>query len=241
MARERLPMRQIQETLRLKWVLERSNRETARCLGISAGMVSKTVVRATKLGLDWSQVEMLTDEELEVRLYGPRAQPGAQRPLPDASWTHRELRRPGVTLELLHLEYLERDPDGYRYTAFCDHYRRWQKSRGLSMRQRHRGGEKLFVDYSGKKPRIIDPKTGAATEVELFVAVLGASNYTYAEATRTQSSPDWIRSHVHALEYFGGVPELLVPDQLRSGVSKPCRYEPGVQRTYEELASHYNT
>lgn len=241
MARKRLPMRKTREILRLKWVLHRSNREAARCLGISAGGVSQAVTRARERGLDWSAVDALSDEELDTRLYGLRPCPGAQRPLPDPSWIHRELRRAGVTLELLHLEYLERNPDGYRYTAFCDHYRRWMKGRGLSMRQVHRAGEKLFVDYSGKKLHIVDSKTGEVIEVELFVAVLGASNYTYAEATRTQTSRDWIQSHIHAFEYFGGVTQLIVPDQLRSAVSSPSRYEPQVQRTYEELARHYNS
>jgi transposase len=241
MARERLPMRKIREILRLKWILERSNRETARSLGISAGAVSQTVVRAKQRGLDWVAVCGMNDEQLDTLLYGAKLVPGAQRPLPDPSWMHRELRRTGVTLELLHLEYLERQPDGYRYTSFCNHYRRWLKARGLSMRHLHRAGEKLFVDYSGKRPHIMDSKTGEIHEVELFVAVLGASNYTYAEATRTQKSHDWIQSHVRAFEFLGGVTQLIVPDQLRSGVSRPCRYEPQVQRTYEELACHYGT
>lgn len=241
MATERLPMRKTREILRLKWVLHRSNRETARSLGISAGAVSATVVRARAQGLDWDAVTQLSDEQLETLLYGAKREPGKQRSLPDPSWMYRELRRPGVTLELLHLEYLERHPEGYRYTAFCDHYRRWLKSRKLSMRQIHRGGEKLFIDYSGKKPRIFDSKTGEAVEVELFVAALGASSYTYAEATRTQSSVDWIQSNLNALEFFGGATKLLVPDQLKTGVTRPDRYEPQSQRTYEELARHYGT
>ncbi len=239
MAKERLPMRKIREILRLKWVLKRSNRETARSLGISAGAVSQTATRARERGLDWPRANAMDDQQLDTLLYGAKVAPGARRPLPDPSLMHKELRRAGVTLELLHLEYLERHPDGYRYTAFCDHYRRWLKGRGLSMRQRHRAGEKLFVDYSGKKAHIQDPKTGEVIGVELFVAVLGASNYTYAEATLTQTSQDWVQSHVRALEFFGGVTQLIVPDQLRSGVSRPCRYEPQVQRTYEELAHHY--
>jgi len=181
---------------------------------------------------------------LEARLYTrPHAalSESALRPWPDCAYIHRERRKPGVTLELLHLEYLEQHPDGYRYTQYCEIYRRWLKRRGLSMRQVHRPGEKLFVDYSGKKPALIDPTTGECTEVELFVAVLGASNYTYAEATRTQQVHDWIGSHARAFAFFGGVPEVVVPDQLKSGVTLPCRYEPGLQRTYEEFAQHYTT
>jgi transposase len=146
-----------------------------------------------------------------------------------------------VTLQLLHVEYLEQHPDGYRYSQFCEHYRAWLAKRKLTMRQEHLAGDKLFVDYSGKRARLVDPTSGEVTEVELFVAVLGASNYTYAEATRTQQGPDWIASHVRALTFFGGVPAAIVPDQLKSGVTTACRYEPGIQRTYEELATHYGT
>src|SRR5206468_3107247 len=137
--------------------------------------------------------------------------------------------------------YLEQHPDGYRYTQFCEVYRRWLQRRGLSMRQVHRAGETRFVDYAGQKPTIIEPTTGEVIEVELFVAVLGASNYTYAEATRTQQVPDWVASHQRALQFFGGVTAAIVPDQLKSGVVVPCRYEPGVQRTYDEFALHYGT
>jgi transposase len=131
--------------------------------------------------------------------------------------------------------------EGLRYTTFCDRYREWLGRRGLVMRQVHLAGDKAFVDYSGKKPKIVDPATGEVTDVELFVAALGASNLTYAEATYTQRGPDWIASHVRAFEYFGGVPAALVPDQLKSGVTRSCRYEPEVQCTYEELTQHYGT
>ncbi len=154
---------------------------------------------------------------------------------------HRERHRPGVTLDLLHQEYLEREPNGLRYTAFCDRYREWLGRRGLVMRQVHVAGDKVFVDYSGKRPHIVDPTSGEVIDVELFVAVLGASNFTYAEVTRSQRSPDWIASHVRMLECFGGVPAALVPDQLKSGVTRACRYEPEAQRTYDELAQHYGT
>jgi transposase len=161
--------------------------------------------------------------------------------VPDCQWIHTERRRPGVTLALLHLEYLEQHPGGYRYTQFCEFYRRWMKRRRLTMRQVHRAGEKMFTDYAGKKPHLVDPRTGEVRTVELFVAVLGASNRTYAEATLTQKSADWIGSHVRAFEYFGGVSAAVVPDQLKSGVTKACRYEPTLQRTYEEMARHYGT
>jgi len=242
MATERLSMRNTREILRLKYSLGLSHRRVARSLGLSVGVVGETLRRARRSGLDWAQAQGLTDEQLESRLYGPTIFPGAgQRAVPDCRWVHTERRRPGVTLALLHLEYLEKHPGGYRYTQFCEFYRRWLKRRRLTMRQTHRAGEKMFTDYAGKKPHLVDPRTGEQREVELFVAVLGASNRTYAEATLTQKSPDWISSHIHAFEYFGGVPAAVVPDQLKSGVTKACRYEPTIQRTYEEMARHYGT
>src|SRR5437899_261236 len=241
MATERLSMRQIREILRQKWSLGRTHREVAQSLGISSGAVGTTVLRARAAGLEWGPIETLSDEALHARGYGPPTPPTRQRPVPDCAALHAERRKPGVTLELLHLEYLEQHPDGYRYTQFCDVYRRWLQRRGLSMRQVHRAGEKCFVDYAGQKPRIIEATTGEVIEVELFVAVLGASNYTYAEATRTQQVPDWVASHQRAFQFFGGVTEAIVPDQLKSGVVVPCRYEPGVQRTYDDFAQHYGT
>jgi len=241
MAPERLPMPKIREILRLKWKLGKSHRETARSLGISAGGVGTTVSRAKRAKLSWEDVEKLSDEELQTRLYGAPGPPGAPRPMPDLAQIDIELRRVGVTLELLHVEYLRKHADGYGYSRFCELHREWRNSRNLTMRQPHRAGEKMFVDYSGKKPNIIDSKTGEVHDVELFVAALGASNKTYAEATKTQQSADWIASNIHALEYFGGVPGALVPDQLKSAVTKACRYEPEIQRTYQEMARHYGT
>jgi transposase len=207
---------------------------------VSVGAVAATLERAANNKLDANAVGALNDVELEQLLY-PVKTASALRTLPDFTYLHTERRKAGVTLELLHHEYLDKHPDGYRYTQFCDHYRGWLKRHKLSMRQEHRAGDKTFVDYAGKKPEIIDPATGEIVEVELFVAVLGASNFTYAEATRTQRGPDFIASHVRAFAHFGGVTEAVVPDQLKSGVTLACRYEPGVQRTYEEMAGHYGT
>jgi len=232
MATERLLMRHIREILRLKWTLRRSHRDTARSLGISAGAVASVVTRAKAMALTWDTVGALSDDALERSLYGPKLALTVARPGPDLVWMHTELRRPGVTLELLHLEYLAAHPDGYRYSAFCGHYRRWLAQQRTSMRQVHTAGEKTFVDYAGQRPSLVDPATGAIVPVELFVAVLGASNYTSAEATRTQRSVDFIQSHTRTVEYFGGVSTVVVPDQLRTGVVDPCRYEPRVQRTY---------
>lgn len=241
MATERLSMRKIREILRLKWQQGRSHREIARATGVGVGTVSEVAFRARSSGLEnWAAVEAIDDLALEARLY-PSLGTSPARSLPDPVYLAKELRRPGVTLRLLHAEYMEDNPGGYGYTQFCEAFRAWQKRRKLTMRQLHRAGDKAFIDYSGKKPSIVDPSTGERIEVELFVAVLGASSYTYAEATRTQKVADFASSHVRALEFFGGVPAALVPDQLRSAVGKPCRYEPGAQRTYDELAQHYMT
>ena len=240
MATERLSMRKNREILRHKWALGRSHREVAASVGVSLGAVTAAEQRARAAGLDWVTIESLTDEALEVRLYGTAAA-DRRRPLPDPAWIHTERKRPGVTLELLHHEYLERYPGGYAYTQFCEHYRRWCGERRLSMRQVHHAGEKLFVDYAGKKPHLTDPATGEVREVELFVAVLGASNFTFAEASESQQIGDWIASHVHAFEFLGGVTGTIVPDQLKSGVTRACRYEPEIQRSYDELARHYGT
>ena len=238
----RLTMRRTREILRQKWELGRSHREVAESLGLSAGAVAKTVARAEAAGLSLEQLVGLSEEALEQKLYGTvAARPPSGRAAPDCQLLHAELRRPGVTLQLLHVEYLQVHPNGYRYSQFCGIYRRWLGQRGLSMRQIHPGGKRLFVDYSGKKPHLVDPKTGEVREVELFVAVMGASSKTFAEATLTQQGPDFIQSHVRAFNDFGGVTEAVVPDQLKSGVTGACRYEPRIQRTYEEMATHYGT
>ena len=240
MATERTSMRTTREILRQKWELKRTHRDVAASVGLSLGGVAVVLSRATKAGLDWAAVQGLSDDELEERVYGVRSAQD-DRVIPDCSYLHAERKKPGVTLQLLHMEYLEKNPSGLRYTAFCDRYRDWLKRRGLRMHQEHLAGEKLFIDYAGKKPHVVDPKTGEVIEVELFVAVLGASNYTYAEATRTQRGPEFIASNARALTFIGGVPGALVPDQLKSAVTVACRYEPGIQRTYAEFARHNGT
>lgn len=238
---ERLPMRKILEILRLRWVLSLSVRQTSLALRVSTGTVSNTTVRAEAAGLTWETAQALDEGELEARVYGAPSPPSPGRPEPDPVWIHTEYRRPEVTLETLHLEYVadHEGQDPYGYTAFCGRYRSWLKARGLSMRQVHRAGEKVFVDFSGKKPFVFDPLTGECVEVELFVAVLGASSFTYVEATRDQTLASWIRAHVRAFTYFGGTPATAVPDQLKAAVTVPCRYEPTVQRHYAELGHHY--
>jgi transposase len=233
-------MQHLREILRQKLALGRSHRQVAWSLGISPSTVAGVSSDARSLGLDAASVEALTDAELDARLY-PKTPPSCLRPEPDCAALHLELRRRGVTLALLHVEFLTEHPDGLRYTAFCDRYREWAKRRSPVMRQVHIAGDKMFVDYAGMKPHLVDPVTGEVTDVELFVAVLGASNYTYAEATRTQQVPDFVASVARALTFIGGAPRAIVPDQLKSAVIKACRYDPGVQRTTAELGRYYDT
>ena len=234
-------MRKLREILKLKLVRELPHRQIAESVGVSPGGVGSVVLRARAKGLtSWEAVEPLAEDELQRLLYGVGGG-GRERPAPDLLWVHTERQKSRkVTLELLHLDYLEQHPDGYKYTAFCARYRGWLKKQRLSMRQVHRAGEKTFIDYSGDTINVIDPKTGEGRCAELFVAVLGASNYTFAEATWSQQLPDWTASHVRAVEYFGGVSQVWVSDQLRSAVSGPHRYDPEINRTYAELAEHYN-
>jgi transposase len=241
MATERLPMRKTREILRLLREQGLSVREASRALGVSVGVVSKTSSRAEKAGVSWEVAAEMSDVALEERLYGRRTVASSARPRPDPVHMHTELRRSGVTLELLHLEYLEQHPGGLRYTAFCDDYRKWLAKTSVTMRQLHKAGEKCFVDFSGVRPSYLDPSTGEQVFVELFVAVLGASNFTYAEATASQTVEDFVGAHVRAVGYFGGVPLMLVPDGLKAAVTVSCRYEPGIQRTYAEFAGHYGT
>ncbi len=238
MGAKRLPMRQIREILRLKHGQGLHHRAIARACGVGAGTVSEYLQRAQRAGLGWPLPAELDDTALEARLFQAPA-PAAGRAVPDYSSVHQELKRVGVTLHLLWEEYRQVHPEGYGYSQYCELYRRWARKLKPSMRQQHRAGEKTFMDFSGKRPQLIDGKTGEEVPVELFVATLGASGYSYAEATRTQKLHDWISAHTRMVEYFGGTTELWVPDQLKSGVTRPCRYEPGVNRSYQDLAAHY--
>ncbi|MEI9937870.1 MAG: IS21 family transposase [Pseudomonadota bacterium] len=233
-------MHVLREILRQKLVLGLTHRQVASAVGVSAGKVHSVYSDARSLGIDAAAVEAMTDAELAACLY-PKAPTSCVRPGPDCACIHLELRRRAVTLALLHVEYLAQHPEGLRYSAFCDRYREWLKRQSPVMRQVHLAGDKLFVDYSGMKPRLVDPLTGEVIEVELFVAVLGASNYTYAEATRTQQVADFTASVARALTFIGGVPCAIVPDQLKSAIIKACRYDPAVQRTTAELGRYYNT
>lgn len=241
MTRERTPMRTIKEVLRPKWSCGMSYNAIAESCGIAKSTVIEYVKRAEKAGVSWPVPEELGDRALEQLLFPPVAVTDSPRPLPVWSDIHRELARKNVTLMLLWDEYKAQYPDGYQYSYFADLYRDYAKKIDISMRQVHRAGEKLFIDYCGQTVPVIDTSTGEVHDCQVFVAVLGASNYAYAEATFTQGLQDWTNSHVRTFEFLGGVPEILIPDNLLSGITKPCRYEPGVNRTYQELAVHYGT
>lgn len=240
-------MRKIREVLRLKHELGLGHRAIAASCAIAKTSVCDYLKRAEKAGLTWQQAQGMSDAEVEGRLFRHvgRNEPSTRAPI-DFVWVHRELHRAGVTLQQLWLEYRQAaagravgEVSAYQYSQFCDLYAGFRARLEPSMRQVHRAGEKVFIDYSGKKPHLVDRETGEIIEVELFVAVLGASNYTYAEATLTQRLGDFVASNVRALEYFGCVPEVVVPDQLRSAVSGPHRYDPEINATYLEMAQHY--
>jgi transposase len=206
---------------------------------MGVGTVSEYVERARRAGVSWPLPCELDDAALEARLF-PAAPAGRERVLPDLGAIHQELKGVGVTLHLLWEEYRQvHGQSGYGYSQYCELYRRWAGQLRPSMRQVHRAGEKLFVDFSGKRPSIVDRRTGELIGVELFVGVLGASGYTYAEAAATQKIHDWLGAHERMLEYFGGSAAIWVPDQLKDAITQSCRYEPGVNRTYQEQASHY--
>lgn len=235
-------MRQIRDILRLHWEQRLTMRQIAHSLGVALASVSDRIHRAEAAGLGWPLAPEVDDLTLERLLYpGVQGRPRVARPEPDWARIDAELRRKGVTLELLWIEYKRQHPEGYQYTWFCQHYRRWQQQVDPVLRQTYRAGEKLFVDYAGQTLPILDPGSGEVREAVLFVAVLGASNYTYAELQRAPDLPSWIGGHTRALEYFGGVPALVVPDNLKAGVKTASWYEPELNPTYAEWAAHYGT
>ena len=239
---KRLSMRKIRDALRLR-ADGLSMREIGASLGVGRSTASEYLRRADTAGLVWPLGDDVSDTVLEQRLYPdvPGHARGNQA-VPDWPGMHREMRRKNVTLLLLWEEYKAARPtDGYGYSRFCELYRRWEGRLSPTMLQHHIAGEKLFVDYSGDTFEVMDPQTGELRSAELFVAVLGASNYTYAEATWTHSLPDWISSHTRALTFFGGVTGMIVSDNLKSGITKACFYEPKVNRTYSDMAWHYGT
>ena len=229
-------MRRIRETLRLHLQAELSYNEVGRTLKISKSVVGKYVSLARAAGVDWEVAQTLSDEALEARLYRPAVPRASHQLAPDFAVVHQELKRAGVTLMLLWEEYAGGNPLAYKYSSFCIKYREFAKCQLRSMRQVHVAGEKLFVDYAGSTVPIVDATTGEITQAQIFVATLGASNYTPACATPRQTTEDWIGAQVLALEFIGGVPRLIVPDQTRALIKTPDRYDPEPNRTYEEFA-----
>jgi transposase len=237
--RPHISMRKIRDALRLSLHEGLSLRDVAASLQMPFTTVGDHVRRAKAAGLSWPLPDGVDDDALEALLFAIPA-PVSVRPLPDWAKIHVELRRPQVTLMLLWLEYKEAAPDGYAYSQFCLLYRRWQRRVDVVMRQEHKAGEKLFVDFPGRRIPIYDERIGeVAFEAELFVAVMGASSYLYAEALRSQELLHWVTAHVHAFEALGGCPAIVVCDNLRSGVTRPNRYEPDVNATYQDMAAHY--
>ncbi len=241
MPQERLPVRKIREVLRLR-SLGLSQRQIATSCAVGQATVSEYLKAADAAGLKWPDIADWGEERL-LEAAAPSRGTIANRkesPEPDYAAIRHELQtNKHVTLQLLWEEYREKTPDGYRYSRFCELYRGWLRRQEVVLRHEHRAGEKLFVDFAGDTIPVHNATTGEVTPAEIFVAVLGASSYTYSEATGTQGLADWIGAHMRTFEFLGGVPEIIVPDNLKSGVTKACRYEPAVNRTYEEMASHY--
>lgn len=243
MPARRTSMRTIKAILRLKFEAKLSLRQIASSLKLSLGAVSQHLKRADAARLSWPLPEGMDDQTLEAALYPKPTSPTQTLYVkPDYATMHKELKRKGVTKQLLWEEYKQVHGDkGYQYSQYCQHYRDWVGTLKRSMRQIHKAGEKLFIDYCGPTIPIVNPDTGEYRNAQIFVACWGASTYTYAEASWSQKKSDWIEAHVNAFNYFGGVPELLVPDNLKSATTKACRYEPEINASYQHMADHYKT
>ncbi len=234
-------MRQLREVLRLRLHSALSMRQIKCSLRLSLGGVQKIINKAQTLQLDWQTIEKMDDQQL-VRVFYPKADTDTSKQLQLPVWVevYRELKHKGLTKLLLWEEYIQQFPNhSYSYPQYCFLYRQWLKKQKRSMRQSHKGGDKLFVDYAGQTIPIVCSDTGQVRFAQIFVAVLGASNYTFCEATWSQSLPDWLGSHVRVFEFLGGIPRLVVPDNLKSAVSKACRYDPDINPSYQQLAAHY--
>jgi len=241
MATKRTTMRNIRDILRLKLASELSIRQIKASTKVSVGTIQKLLSKANEMGLSWPLPDGLDDNQLAQMFYpGADTRVSSRHQVPNWTNVHQELKRKGMTKQLLWEEHAERYPNRcYSYSQFCDRYRHWCGQQKRSMRQIHKAGEKAFVDYCGPTVPIVNAGTGEMRSAQIFVGVLGASNYTYAEATYTQSLPDWLGSHVRMLEYFDGCPDMIIPDNLRSAVSKACRYDPELNPCYQQLAEHY--
>ncbi len=234
-------MRQVREVLRQKWGMGRTLRQIARSCGVSRDTVTEYVRRAEAAGLSWPLPADLDDAALDARLFPGNPAHLNQRPEPDFPWILKELRRKHVTLWLLWTEYKRQHPDGYQYSHFCERYRQWVKTTEITFRQVHKAGEKVFLDFAGDTVEVVDPFTGELFQGHIFVAVQGASNYLYTEAFPGEGMCAWVMGVRHALEFFKGVPRALVPDNPKATVVRPCRFEPELNRVFQEMAAHYGT
>jgi transposase len=236
-------MRKIKEVLRLRFELGLGQRQIARSCAIGLSTVHDYLERVAAAGISWPLPEGLSEEELEAKLFGNQSvtveAAVPSRPQPDWKTIHEQLsQHRHLTLQLLWQEYRQVHPDGYRYSWFCERYQRWRRRLDVVLRQEHKAGE-MFVDWAGTTIPVYDATAGEAWSASLFVAVLGASSYTYAEATRDQQLEAWIQAHIHALEFFGGGPTLAVPDNTKTAVTRACRYDPDLNPTYQDFAVHY--
>ena len=234
-------MRKIREVLRLTHEHKLSVRQVSKATGVGKTAVGEFVARARVIGITWPIPAEISDADLEARLFTPPGFHESTRPVPDWARVHEEMKRRGVTLMTLWEEYHGTVSNGHGYSRYCQLYREWKRCLSVTMRQTHLAGDKLFVDWAGDKVPIIDRLTGEVREASIFVAVMGASSYSYCEARWTETLPDWIGAHVNTLHFLGGVMKAVVPDNLKAGITKACFYEPMVNRTYADLARHYGT
>jgi transposase len=241
MPAKRLTMRKIREVLRLKYELGLDNRQIARSCSMPHSSVANYLKRAKAAGLSWPIPPEFGEMDLETRLF-PSGPVRHDIPLPDFASLHDEmLRYKHLTLELLWQEYKQGYPDGYQYSWFCELYGRWLCKLDIVLRQEYRGGDRMFVDHAGPTVTVFDRETGQGREASIFVAVLGASSYTFAEAVWKRDLPSWIGSHTRAVEFFQGVPTVTVPDNWKTGVKQACYYDPDLNPTYRDWAEHYGT
>jgi transposase len=231
-------MRKLSEVLRLRLEKNLSVRQISHSCDLARSTVADYLGRARVAGLGWPLPEGMDEDRLEALLF-PVQPAGVKRPDLNMTYIHGEMKRPHVTLQLLWEEYRGREPDGYSYSQYCQKYRDWLGRQTISLRQEHRAGDKLFIDFAGATVPIHDPLTGAVSRGHLFVAVLGCSNYTYAEVTATEKLEDWIEAIIRALEFFGAVPNVVVPDNTKALVTSACWYDPDINITFHELAEHY--
>src|SRR5947209_6856312 len=236
-------MRKLREVLRLRFELKLGYQQIGRSCAIAVSTVHKYLKRAEAAGVNWPLPEDWDEARVEAALFpratSPAAEPKRARMPPDFAAVHEQLRsNKYVTLQLLWEEYRQANPDGYRYSRFCELYQRWRSKLDVVLRQEHKAGEKMFVDWAGAKILVYDRHSGQAWPASLFVAALGASSYTWAEATRDQQMEAWLRAHVHAFEHFGGIPALAIPDNTKTGVTRAHRYDPDLNPTYYNFALH---